>query len=150
MIHSINNINHGKVTSIACFDISTLYRTIPHDKLIKALFEIIDFLKEIDKWFITVGKYGARSLNNEKQGSLIFSQSSLKRLWNNCITAFSLIWKQMFRQVTGSPMGSDPASFFVNYFFESKWINKMKYKMIENTFRFIDVLTVLSDNCQFE
>ena len=35
--------NRGKGTSISYFDFSTLYTTIPHDKLMKVLFEIVDF-----------------------------------------------------------------------------------------------------------
>ena len=68
VINSINSLNNrGKATSISCFDFSTLYTTIPHDKLIKVLFDMIDFcFKGGDKQYIEIGKYGARWVNNIK------------------------------------------------------------------------------------
>ena len=82
MINCINNLNNcGKATSILCSDFSTLYIAIPHDKLVKVLYEIINlFFKKDDKQFITVVKHGARWINNEKQRSITFTQCSLKRL----------------------------------------------------------------------
>ena len=95
--------NRGKARSISCFDFSTLYTTILCDKLIKVLFEIIYFcFKGDDKQFITVSKFDARWINNEKQLSIILSQSSLK------------FENKIFRQVIGIPMGSNQASFFAS------------------------------------
>ena len=42
VINSIHNLNNrSKATLRSCFDFWILYRTIPHNKLIKVLFEII-------------------------------------------------------------------------------------------------------------
>ena len=44
VINSINNTsNCGRTRAISCFYFSTLYATTLHDKLIKVLFQIIDF-----------------------------------------------------------------------------------------------------------
>ena len=97
MTNSIDNLNNcSKATFISCFDFSVFYTTISHDKLVKVLFEIIDFcFKEVDNQFITFRKYSARWVDNEKQESVTFSQSSLKRLWNTyyITTFFNLITK---------------------------------------------------------
>ena len=52
-------------------------------------------------------------------------------------------------------MGSDPANLFL-YFYESKWINKIKKESLyrarrfTNTFRFIDDLDAMNDCGEFE
>ena len=47
VIENINIINRKKkVKSIATYDFSTLYTTLPHDKLIKRLCNVIDFVFE--------------------------------------------------------------------------------------------------------
>ena len=47
VIENINIINRKKkAKSIATYDISTLYTTLPHDKLIKRLCNVIDFVFE--------------------------------------------------------------------------------------------------------
>ena len=44
MIENINNINRKeKAKSIATYDFSTLYTTLPHDNLIKRLSNVISF-----------------------------------------------------------------------------------------------------------
>ena len=47
LIENINIINRKKkAKSIATYDFSTLYTILPHDKLIKRLFNVIDFVFE--------------------------------------------------------------------------------------------------------
>ena len=43
---NINNINRKNAKSISTSDFSTLYTTLPHDKLIKRLCNVIDFVFE--------------------------------------------------------------------------------------------------------
>ena len=44
VIDNIKKLNkRNKANSITCFDFSTLYTNIPHNKLIKVLNELIDF-----------------------------------------------------------------------------------------------------------
>lgn len=75
---------------------------------------------------------------------------------DNC---YFTLGKQLFRQVIGIPMGSDPAPFFANlflYYYESKWLKKIQKRDIRrarrfaNTFRFIDDLSALNDGGEFE
>ena len=65
----------------------------------------------------------------------------------------------IFRQAIGIPIRSDPAPFFVIlflYFYESRWIKKLmkrdlgRARRFGNVYRFIDDLTALNDNGEFE
>ena len=91
---------------------------------------------------------------------MTFTQKSLKQatkyLLKNC---YFQPGNKIFKQIIGIPMGSDPAPFFANlflYYFENKWIKKIKKTDIRrarrfaNTFRFIDDLTALNDGGEFE
>ena len=73
------------------FDLIHNYATWQVKK--KALFEIIDSCSK-GKKFIAVGKYGTRWINRDKQGSITFSQSSLKNLWNTYSKTVFSTWKQ--------------------------------------------------------
>ena len=73
MIISFNNLSkHSKTTFLSCF--LTLYNITRHESLEKVFFQIIDFcFKGSNKQLIMVGKYGARWIDSEKQGSVTFS-----------------------------------------------------------------------------
>ena len=75
---------------------------------------------------------------------------------DNCFFKFG---DQVFQQIIGIPMGSDPAPFMANlllYYFEDKWIRKTKRKDLFlarkfcNVFRFIDDLAAINDSGEFE
>ena len=64
-----------------------------------------------------------------------------------------------FRQIVGIPIGSDPTPFFAAlflYYYEIKWIKRMKRSDIRrarrfaNTLRVIDDITVLNEGSEFE
>ena len=162
VINSINNLNkRSKASSISCFDFSTLYTNIPHDKLIKVMRELIEFcFKGGNKRIIKVDRYGASWVTEEKSSSVYFSKNRLKDavryLLNHCYFRFG---NKIFRQKIGIPMGSDPAPFFANlflYFYENRWIRQLKKQDIQkarrfsNIFRFIDDLVAINDNNEFE
>ena len=94
VINTINNLNERKkANSVTCFDFSTLYTKIPHAKLLKVLNELIDFcFKGGDKEYISVDRYGAKWVSQEKRGCVMFTKTSLKKsvkyLLDNCF--FSL------------------------------------------------------------
>ena len=61
---------------------------------------------------------------------------------------------QVFQQVIGIPMGSDPAPFIANlflYFYENKFLDKLKKKdlprarRLRHVFRFIDDLIAMKN-----
>ena len=76
----------------------------------------------------------------------------MQYLMDNCFFTFG---KEVFRQIIGIPMGSDPAPFMANlflYHYESKWVrnleksNIQKARKFNHTFRFIDDLLTINDN----
>ena len=162
VLNSIKNLNQRcKASSITCFDFLTLYTKIPHEQLLKVLNDMIDFcFKGGNHQFISVTKFGAKWVGQNRPGATIFTKSSLKNatkyLIENC---FFKLGSKIFKQIIGIPMGSDPAPFFANlflYHYEDKWIRKLKKsdliraRKFANTFRFIDDLTTLNDWGEFE
>ena len=82
--------------------------------------------------YITVNTYGARSVKNiidnviclNKQHINIKDAVACVRF--NC---YFIVGPKIFRQITGSPMGSDPACFSANlflYFYESKQMKELQ------------------------
>ena len=74
---------------------------------------------------------------------------------SNCYFTFG---DEVFQQIIGIPMGSDPAPFFANlflYYYENTWLRKIqktdiaRARRFANTFRFIDDLSILNDGGEF-
>ena len=79
----------------------------------------------------------------------------LEFIMNN---AYFQVNNQVFQQVIGIPMGSDPAPFVANlflYFYENKFLDKLKKedlhraRRLRHVFRFIDDLIALNDKNEF-
>ena len=116
VLDSLNRINKKKnAKSISTFDFSTLYTKIPHDKLIKELSEVIDFVFDAGNCkYIAISKSDKAYWSKTKpKSSVSFSQSSLKtavkHLIKNCFFKAGDI---VMCQVIGIPMGIDPAPFW--------------------------------------
>ena len=122
---------------------------------------MVDFCFQGDSHkVLSVSKSGCRWVYSSPKDSVLFDRSTTKRaikfLMNNC---YFTCGKQVFRQVIGIPMGSDPAPFMANlflYHYESKWLkelkktNLLKARKFSNTFRFIDDLNAMNDGGLFE
>ena len=162
VVESINKINKKRrAKSISTFDFSTLYTKIPHDKLIEVMNKMVDFCFQGDSHkVLSVSKSGCRWVYSSPKDSVLFDRATTKRaikyLMNNC---YFTCGKQVFRQVIGIPMGSDPAPFMANlflYHYESKWLKELKKnnlilaRKFSNTFRFIDDLNAMNDGGLFE
>ena len=162
IIQSVNKLNkRNTAKSLSTFDFSTLYTKIPHDKLIQVLNEIIDFaFKGGTKDLINVYNSAAYWAKTFSKNGNCYNKTqikvSLKYLIDN---SFFHVGNDLFRQVIGIPMGSDPAPFFANlflYHYESKWLHSLKssdYQIARrfgNVFRYIDDLLAINDNGEFE
>lgn len=89
--------------------------------------------------------------------NLQFTKATFKqKLLSNC---FFRLGNKVFQQVIRISMGSDPALFFANlflFYYENKWINKIKQtdigrvRCFGDIFRFIHDLTILSGCGEFE
>ena len=162
IIHSINNLNkRNTAKSLATFDFSTLYTKIPHDKLKKVLNEIIDFaFKGGTREFIKVYSSTAYWTKTSSKKDNLYTKEQIKESLRYLIdNSFFSVGSDLFKQVIGIPMGSDPAPFFANlflYYYESKWLQSLKtddYQMARrfgNVFRYIDDLLAINDNGEFE
>ena len=99
-------------------DFSTLYTTLPHEKLIKKLCNVIDFVLEGgNRTHIFVSKNNFACWVKKSKDSIAFNKStlttSLKHLIQNC---YFLVGNLLHRQIIGMPMGIDPAPFWANLF----------------------------------
>ena len=153
----LNIKKHAK--SIATYDFSTLYTTIPHDKLIDVLSKIVDSVfNDTTRVFICVGKKSAYWVKG-KSSKYMYTATEVKECISFLINnAYFRVGKSIFRQKVGIPIGSDPAPFFANlflFYYESEWIKRTsrvdfaKARRLFNTFRFIDDLNALNDHGEF-
>ena len=160
VLESLKKIN-GKVAAkhISCFDFSTLYTNIPHDKLIKKLNELVDFAyKGGDRNNICFNGNGS-AYWGRKAKKKSFSNSSLKRAVTHLIkNCYFTVGNIVLRQNIGIPMGIDPAPFWANLFlyaYEHEFMknlikeDRIKAKHFHSTFRFIDDLCSLNDGGMF-
>ena len=107
--------------------------------------ELINFpFKGGGKEFIPINKFRARLTDNQKKFKITSDKSSLKLainfLLNNCFFNFGNLF---FQQITGTSMGSDPATFIVNlflYYYENKWLLETTKRDLCKARCFIDYL----------
>ena len=157
VIETLNRLNkHKRAKSVMNYDFSTLYTTLPRDKLTKTLHAVIDFaVKGRTQSKISINDYGeARWCNSSKHFS--FDIKSLKLAVQYTIqNCFFAIGSYVFRQIIGIPMGSDPAPFIANLFllyFEWQWIKKANKdnvtlaRKFHNNFRYIDDLITINND----
>jgi len=150
----------GKAKTIATYDFSSLYTHIPHDKLIFALNEIVDFAFDGGtRNYISVTKSGANFVKKQPTTKACYSLESTKRaiafIMENC---FFTVGNRIYRQVIGILMGPDPAPFFANFFlafYETKYIKVLRQKdpgkarKYKHIARYIDDLIAPNDNNEF-
>ena len=134
---------------------------MPHNKLLMVLNSLIDFCFDGgESKYITVNNHGVRWVKNIKDNVICLTKQQIKDtvayLLFNC---YFIVGPQIFCQIIGILMGSDPAHFFANlflYFYESKWMNELpkndltKARKLCNIFRFTDDLNSINDGGEFE
>ena len=151
-----------KAKSISTFDFSTLYTKIPHDKLIKELSEVIDFVFDAGNCkYIAISKNEKAYWSKTKpKSSVSFTQNSLKTAMKHLIkNCFFKAGDIVMCQVIGIPMGIDPAPFWANLFlyqYEQRYMSKLieedkvKARHFHSTKRFIDDLCAVNDGNLFQ
>ena len=161
VINALRDINKKKrAKSISTYDFSTLYTKLPHDKLIKILFSIIDFaFKGGNKSFIRVSSKGKAFWGKKVKGVIGFSKTALKKAVQHLIeNCYFTVGNATLIQAIGIPMGIDPAPFWANlflYFYEEEYMkslissNKPKARHFHCTKRFIDDLCAVNDGGEF-
>ena len=160
VLAKLNSINGKKSAKhISCFDFSTLYTNIPHNKLIEKLNGLVEFaFKGGDRNYICFNSNGS-AYWERKAKKKCFSERSLKIAIKHLITnCYFSVGNIVMRQKVGIPMGIDPAPFWANLFlysYEHDYIkhlikeDRVKAKHFHSTFRFIDDLCSLNDGGEF-
>ena len=148
----IRTINRRKgAKSISTYDFSTLYTKLPHDKLIKELCKLIDFVFEGgDKNYIRINQWGKAFWGKKFKDSVGYTRNSLKvavkHLIKNC---FFTVGNTVLRQAIGIPMGIDPAAYESSDVTDLITTDKVKARHFHSTKRFIDDLCALNDGGVF-
>ena len=162
VLEALNRINKRKgAKTISTFDFSTLYTKLPHNKLIKELSDIIDFVFSAgSNTYIAISDYGKAYWSKKKPKSQIsFSKHSLKSALKFLVeSCYFTVGNTIRRQAIGIPMGIDPAPFWANLFlyqFEQRYItdlineDKVKARHFHSNKRFIDDLCAINDGNLF-
>ena len=155
---NLKSRSFSQVSSINTFDFSTLYTTLPHDKLKTRLKETIHKAfshRNYGSKCVVLGYNSTYFSNKIQKGKTCYSEeqviSMLDFLIDNICVSFGGI---LFQQVVGIPMGTNCAPLLADLFlysYESEFLQKLvKDKKIQEarafnfTYRYID--DVLSIN----
>ena len=157
LLDNLQSRSLSQVSSIKTFDFSTLYTTLPHDKLKTRLKETIHKAfshRNYGSKFVVLGYNSTYFSNKIHKGKTCYSEeqviSMLEFLIDNIFVSFG---GTLFQQVVGIPMGTNCAPLLADLFlysYESEFLQKLvKYKIHEArafnfTYRYID--DVLSIN----
>ena len=160
VLATLKKINGKKsAKSISCFDFSTLYTNIPHNKLLDKLNDLVEFaFKGGNRNNICFNSNGT-AYWGRKAKKKCFTKHSLKVALNHLISnCYFSVGNVVMRQNIDIPMGIDPAPFWANLFlytYEHDYIKKLikedrvKAKHFHSTFRFIDDLCSINDGGEF-
>ena len=129
-VHKLLQQCDTKAKDLGTCDFSTLYTSIPHNKLKSQMRWVIEkAFKGMNKEYIRVNKFCARWSNKrEKNSDVTFVDlETLIKMINWLIdNTYVIVGDKVFRQVIGIPMGTDCAPFLANLFlfsYEFNWMN---------------------------
>ena len=158
ILDNLQSRSFSQVSSIKTFDFSTLYTTLPHDKVKTRLKETIHKAfshKNYGSKFVVLGYNSTYFSNKIQKGNTCYSEEQVismqEFLIDNICVSFG---GTLFQQVVGIPMGTNCAPLLADLFlysYESEFLQKLvKDKKIHEarafnfTYRYID--DVLSIN----
>ena len=135
------------------YHFSTFYTTLSHDKLIKKLCNVLDFVFEGgNRTHICISKNNVAYWGEKSKDNIAFSKStlktSLKHLIENCL---SMVGNSLLRQKIGIPIGIYPGPFWANLFSYTHE-NEYTSELISNEKvdkHFIDDIGTLNDRAVF-
>ena len=115
--------SYSKIDCIKTYDFSTLYTTIPHDKLKSRLFQIIDncFLNKngTRKYkFLVIGKQDTYFVRNHSDCPHKYSEVDIKSMLEFLIDKIYVVFgNHVFQQYVGIPIGTNCAPLLADLFF---------------------------------
>ena len=162
VLETISHINrHSKAKTIATYDFSTLYTSIPHKALKSALQGCIEraFKGGAGKFLTVNGQFASwGSKPSSKRPS--FSAEQLIQMTKTLIdNIFFTVGPAIFRQNIGIPMGTDCAPFLANlflHFHEDRFISFKRSEkwrlcqLLSHNNRYIDDMLVVNAGEMFD
>ena len=158
LLENLKSQNLSQIQNIKTYDFSTLYTTIPHDKLKNKLFEIIDscfFAKNGKRKYayLVISHVNNYFVKNHSDSTHKYSEVDIKKMLEFLIdNIFVVFGDRVFQQTVGIPMGTNCAPLLADLFlytYEAEFIQKLlreKKKSLavafNSTFRYIDVLSI--------
>ncbi len=156
VLDKLSICNQKSVRNVRTFDFSTLYTSIPHEKLKKRMAVVINQCFNTDgRRFIRIGRTSASW--SKTRGDYSWNKDQLIDHINYLIdNIYVTCGDNLFRQVIGIPMGTDCAPFLANLFlysYESEWMDKkLKNKDFDilhkfnRCYRYIDDLLCINND----
>ena len=162
LLDNLKSRSTSKITAIKTFDFSTLYTTIPHDKLKERLKDIIHqafFYKNGTRryTYIALGYDSTYFVKYDTNAKVFYTEkdiiSMLEFLIDNIFVEFG---GHIFQQCTGIPMGTNCAPLLADLFlysYEAEFIQSLVRqkklsvaKAFNFTFRYIDDVISLNNS----
>ena len=121
LLDNLKSRSFSQVSSIKTFDFSTLYTTLPHDKLKTRLKETIHKAfshRNYGSKCVVLGYNSTYFSNKIQKGKTCYSEeqviSMLEFLIDNIFVSFG---GTLFQQVVGMPMGTNCAPLLADFFY---------------------------------
>ena len=158
VLNKISQCNKKSVKNVRTYDFSTLYTSIPHEKLKKRITRVIDQCFNKDgRRYIRINKASACWSRTRGNNKTSWNKKELTDHINYLIdNIYVMCGDELFRQVIGIPMGTDCAPFLANLFlysYECEWMDKkLENKEFDilhkfnNCVRYIDDLLCINND----
>ena len=158
VMQQIIDIKREPARNIRTYDFSTLYTSIPHDKLKRQIAWVINqCFNDESRRFIRIGRDSAHWSSSRGKTDHCWNKDELIGHVNWLISnIYVTCGDSMFKQAIGIPMGTDCAPFLANLFlfaYEYKWLTKkFKAKEFDDLkkfnicFRYIDDLLCINND----
>ena len=123
LLENLKSHDFSKIDSVKTYDFSTLYTTIPHNKLKSRLFQIIDncFLNKngTRKYkFLVIGKQDTYFVRHHSDSPYKYSEADIKGMLGFLVDNIYVVFgNQVFQQSVGIPMGTNCAPLLADLFF---------------------------------
>jgi hypothetical protein len=154
-----------KINSIKTYEFSTLYTTIPHDKLKFRRLDIINncFVNKNGKRkyaYLVISHQNHYFVKHHSDSIHKYSEVEIKKMLEFLIdNIYVVVGGQVFQQSVGIPMGTNCSPLLADLFlysYEAKFIQKLLHEKkktlavaFNSTFRYIDDVLSINNN-QFQ